>query len=218
MLNSAKLEKQTERQKAFFEKFKNLKNPRHITFLGKKFVIYPNVFSPLEDTRILIKSMIIPKESNVLEIGAGSGAVSIFAAQKAKKVIAVDINPDAIKCAQENVRLHKINNIEVRLSDLFENINEKFDIILANLPFRNLPTNDIIEKSMWDQDFSANERFFKEVSNYLKPKGIIYFVHANFGEIARVKELIKKYNFKIEKIYKSKKEWRIFFVYKLKKV
>ena len=200
MLNSAKLEKQTERQKAFFEKFKNLKNPRHITFLGKKFVIYPNVFSPLEDTRILIKSMIIPKESNVLEIGAG------------------DINPDAIKCAQENVRLHKINNIEVRLSDLFENINEKFDIILANLPFRNLPTNDIIEKSMWDQDFSANERFFKEVSNYLKPKGIIYFVHANFGEIARVKELIKKYNFKIEKIYKSKKEWRIFFVYKLKKV
>jgi release factor glutamine methyltransferase len=106
-------------------------------------------------------------------------------------VVGVDINPAAIQSATHNARQHGFADImEVRRSDLFDALGaERFDVITANLPFRNKPAHDVVAMSQWDTDFRTNTRFFEGVGRHLKPGGRIYFVQSNFGEIETMARL-----------------------------
>src|SRR3989338_344677 len=112
-----------------------------VTILGKEFIVYPNVFSPkyFNDTELFAENLPVKKGEELLEIGPGTGAISIIAVYKrAKKVLAIDINPDAVSNTQANIALHKMEGkIEARLGDLFTPIkqDEKFDAIFWNTPF-----------------------------------------------------------------------------------
>jgi len=66
---------------------------------------------------------------------------------------------------------------------------QRFDVITANLPFRNKPAHDVVAMSQWDTDFRTNTRFFEQVEQHLNPKGRIYFVQSNFGEIETMMRL-----------------------------
>jgi len=106
-------------------------------------------------------------------------------------VVGVDINPAAVKSATHNARMHGFaGTMQVLRSDLFEALgDEQFDVITANLPFRNKPAPDVVAMSQWDTGFSTNTRFFEGVGRHLKPEGRIYFVQSNFGEIETMKHL-----------------------------
>ncbi|VVB60123.1 putative S-adenosylmethionine-dependent methyltransferase [uncultured archaeon] len=83
-----------------------------------------NVYEPAEDTFLLISALqnLNLEGKNVLEIGTGSGIIALVLAKKAKHVLAVDINPEAVKCAKENAEQNKIKNAEFHKSDLFANV------------------------------------------------------------------------------------------------
>lgn len=195
-----------------------------VQYLGKKFLVYRNTFWPFVDSQPLIKNFKINKGESVLDVGTGSGVIAIFACyQGADRVIAVDINPAAIKSARHNARIHGFNKvIVVKQSDLFENIgNEKFDVITANLPFRNKPAHDVVAESQWDTDLKTNKKFFKEVRKYLKPKGRIYFAQSNFGAIKEIKTLAKKVNFSVKTIGRQsvgKNGTKMFYAFILKSI
>src|SRR5262249_19238283 len=101
--------------------------------------IPPEVFHPgfFFSTRLLlnyIKQMPL-KERSFLEIGCGSGLISIYAAKKGAKVTATDINTVAIESLKKN---SSKNNIELSVieSDLFQNIPvRQFDIVAINPPY-----------------------------------------------------------------------------------
>src|SRR3989344_7040082 len=93
-------------------------------------VVYPNVFVPNGSSSLVFSNFFKDfndKQNLVLDMGTGTGILALIISKYAKKVIASDINEMAVKSAQENVNLNKIGNIEVRQSDLFEKIPEKFD-------------------------------------------------------------------------------------------
>ena len=78
----------------------------------------------------------------MLDVGTGSGVIAIFACYGgASKVTAVDINPSALKSARHNAKQHGFDKImKVKKSNLFQSLkDEQFDVITANLPFRNKP-------------------------------------------------------------------------------
>jgi release factor glutamine methyltransferase len=158
---------------------------RTIRYLGKEFWVAPNTFWPFSDSHPLVQSMQIATGDSVLDVGTGSGVIAVFACYKgAGRVLAVDINPDAVRSAMTNARLHGFDEIiEVRQSDLFENVgnDEQFDVITANMPFRQKPAQDNVARSQWDTEFRTNTAFFREVGKYLRPGGRIYFAHASFG-------------------------------------
>jgi release factor glutamine methyltransferase len=163
-----------------------------IRYMGRDFIVFPNTFWPFLDSQPLVESLCVRRGETTLDVGTGSGVIAIFSAyQGAARVVAVDINPDAIMSARHNVQMHGFEDtIEVRLSDLFDSVgDERFDVVTANLPFRNKPAHDIVARSQWDTDFETNRRFFAEVCNYLKPDGRVYFAHASFGDDAEIHRL-----------------------------
>ncbi len=75
----------------------------------------------------------------LLDLGAGSGAGGLYAASLSSNalssIILSDINPRALRFCRINALLNEIDNVEVIESDLFENINRPFDLIISNPPY-----------------------------------------------------------------------------------
>jgi release factor glutamine methyltransferase len=159
---------------------------RTVRYLDKDFLVYPDTFWPFADSLPLVRHFRIEPGESVLDVGTGSGVIGIFACCRgAGRVVGVDINPAAVRSAAHNVRLHGFDGtMEVLQSDLFEALGgERFDVVTANLPFRNKPAHDVVAMSQWDTGFRTNTRFFEGVGRHLKPGGRIYFAQSSFGEI-----------------------------------
>ena len=197
---------------------------KKIKYLGKEFLVYPNTFWPFTDSQPLVKNFHIENGESVLDVGTGSGVIAIFSCYSgAGRVVAVDINPAAIKSAKHNAKQHGFEKImKVKRSNLFEKLGqEKFDVITANIPFRNKPAPDVVARSQWDTDFKTNTQFFKEVGNHLNPGGRIYFVQSNFGETKEMKRLAKEAGFSVKALgteSSGKAETKKFTAFLLKRV
>lgn len=86
-------------------------------------------------TLIMAKTMPRRKAGKVLELGCGSGVLSLLAAKEASNVTGVDINPRAVNVAGFNARLNKIENVEFVQGDLFQPVGGRcFDLIFSNPP------------------------------------------------------------------------------------
>ncbi|OFI07189.1 ribosomal protein L11 methyltransferase [Clostridium acetireducens DSM 10703] len=76
----------------------------------------------------------VKEDYKVFDIGTGSGILAIAAAKlKAKKVIGVDFDPVAVASAKENIKYNNIDNIEIKQGNLMEVIDEKANIVVANI-------------------------------------------------------------------------------------
>jgi len=154
----------------------------------KIFHASPRTVYPSEYSVYLLEHTVINEGESVLDIGTGTGVQAIFAADKASRVLAMDINPDAIKDTAHNARrLGVADKVSVRESDLFNALtpDEKFDVIISDLPLE-----------MWE----LQERFFREVGKYLNRKGRIYFSTNLLDSLPRTQSLIEKNKLKIVRI------------------
>jgi len=210
---------QKQRQKAF----KALPaEGRTIRYLDKAFHVYPNTFWPFMDSEPLVSKLRVKPGQSVLDVGTGSGVIAVFACyQGAARVLALDVNPAAVKSARRNAREHGFADVmEVRRSNLFAKVgDEQFDVITANLPFRNKPAPDVVARSQWDTGFQTNISFFEQVRRHLKPGGRIYFAHSNFGAPDEVRRLAKAAGFSVRLLARSPEgdpEGRLFYAFLIK--
>ena len=145
-----------------------------------KIEVFDGVYKPCDDTYLLARNLEVNKEDEILEIGTGCGILAILAAKKAKHVVACDINPEALKCAEHNAKLNGVE-IEVIKSNMFNNVKGKFDLIIFNPPY--LPSSPLDReddlKKAWDGGKTGREvinRFIKEAKKFLKPKGRVQII------------------------------------------
>ncbi len=211
-------------QKEMHQRFRSVpKEGLYVDYCGERFIVLPHVFWPFEDSKPLFENMVIHPNDTVFDIGTGSGVLAILSAKKrATKIIAVDINPAAIENTKINVLNHKLEGIvEVYLSNLFEAIKltESFDVIMANLPFRNhlCKKTDLVEASTWDEDLRTNKSFFCDVRKYLKPNGRIYLSQANFGAVDEILAYATSQGFTYRLIgsHRMSKDPRVFYAFEL---
>lgn len=156
---------------------------------GKPILVLPQVFNPtlFRTGEFLARSLnsdLIPSGSAVLDMGTGSGVGAVFAAQWAGRVVAVDVNPAAVRCAQINALLNEVEDrVDVHQGDLFEPVpGERFDVVLFNPPFfRGEPASDL-ERALWSND--VMERFAAGLHHHLSPGGYALVVLSSDGDVA----------------------------------
>jgi release factor glutamine methyltransferase len=157
---------------------------------GRPFVVLPQVFNPgLFASGPWLASLIEERDhllmpgARVLDLGTGSGVGAISAAGKASQVVASDINPHAVRCAQINVLLNGVEQrVEVLQADLFDGLSGPFDVVLFNPPYyRGTPSTPL--DHAWRSP-NVLERFACQLPNVLSPTGYALVVLSSDGEQA----------------------------------
>lgn len=151
------------------------------------------IYRPREDSYLLLKAL--PEEldgEKALDVGTGSGVVAEEMMERGAEVTAVDRNPEAVR-----------GKAYAHRSDLFENVESKFDLITFNPPY--LPSSDDIEGAeAWNGGESGNElveRFAEEAPRYLRPGGEAFVVASSRGGLELDWEVVESLRLFFEELY-----------------
>lgn len=193
----------TSEQKIQYEYFIKQRAKRiplqHLTkeqeFMGLTFEVNEKVLIPRQDTEILVETVLEELEPNmrVLDVCTGSGCILISLlkmlqdgrGQDTVKGVGVDISKEALEVAEKNARKHNTEAVFLQ-SDLFENVEGMYDIIVSNPPY--IKTEEIekledevkLHDPMLALDGKEDGIYFyrkiiKESRKYLKKNGKLYF-------------------------------------------
>ncbi|HLC73192.1 MAG TPA: HemK2/MTQ2 family protein methyltransferase [Candidatus Nanoarchaeia archaeon] len=165
------------------------------------------IYEPSDDSFLLQKYVKKFAKGRVLDLGCGSGIQALTALENTKDVIASDISKDAVEFCKKK-------GVNAIYSDLFSNINDKFDLIIFNPPY--LPKDEV------DKEFSLAlsggekgnelvERFLKDAKKYLRKDGKILIVFSSLTP--NVLKLFKKYDYKFKKLEQLKYFFERIYVY-----
>ncbi|MBI2758074.1 MAG: class I SAM-dependent methyltransferase [Chloroflexi bacterium] len=124
---------------------------------------------------------------STLDLGCGCGIQSLLAARHSDKVTATDINPRALALTRLNAELNDIHNIETRQGSYFEPVNgQRFDLIVANLPYVITPEKRLIYRNVDQPGDAGTHKRIKEIPAYLKEGGfaqiLINWIHGKSQE------------------------------------
>ncbi len=178
-------------------------------FMGLTYKVNENVLVPRFDTEILVDKVVkyVGDEFyKILDMCTGSGCIAITVSDMCDnaKVIASDISKEALEVAKENNELNK-TDVEFIQSDLFENVEGLFDVIVSNPPY--IKTEEIEnlmeEVKLHDPRLALDAgedglKFYREIikdsKNYLKENGKIFF-EIGFDQAKGVSKLLEENGF-----------------------
>ena len=159
-------------------------------FHGLRFQVDERVLIPRPETEELVDLILEEnpsKELKVLDIGTGSGAISVSLKKSRPlwQVTASDLSADALVLAKENAKLNQAD-ISFVQSDVFEDISGNFDIIVSNPPYIsendkdevgvNVLTSEPNMALFADEDgLAIYRRIVEGAAEHLIPQGKIYF-------------------------------------------
>ena len=157
--------------------------------------VFSEVYNPSDDSYILLRNVEVSPGQTLLDMGSGSGLLSVHAAKLGASVTAVDINPEAVECTRRNANKNGVR-VTARVSDLFENVTGYFDVIAFNPPYLPSETRSTswIEKS-WsggDEGSETTVAFLGQAWQRLAPGGRIYLVLSSIGGLMSVLKAAKE--------------------------
>ena len=210
------LEANKKQQKVFFKALKRRKKGEPLAYIfksanfyGYDFIVNKNVLIPRPETEELVNFalMNINKNSKVLDVGTGSGAIAITINKESNaEVTAVDISKKALKVAKQNAKNNQAK-VEFVLSNLFSKLKErKFDVIISNPPYITIEAYQRLDKTVKDFEpklalvgGSDGLKFYKEIienaHKHLLLNGKIFF-EIGYDQAEKVKNLLVEYGYK----------------------
>jgi len=160
---------------------------KRVFFQNFVFDVIDEVFEPSEDSFLFAENLTVPKGYEVLDLGTGCGLLGILAAQKAKHVLSVDVNPYAIYCAKQNAALNNTqDNMSFLRCDLLTALDTAvlFDLILFNAPY--LPSEPHEIKTWAGRAWAGGatgrdviDRFIPMAVAHLKPSGKVLLLQSS---------------------------------------
>lgn len=182
-------------------------------FYGRKYFVNEDTLIPRPETELLVSEVLnvakMIESPKVLDIGSGTGCIPISLVLENPAIIAhsVDISRGAIEMAEKNALLHNIyDKVKFIQSDLFEKIEEKYNIIVSNPPYIPLKDKETLQVEVRDFDppsalFTTDEHgveFYKKIieraKNYLLPEGYLLF-ELGVNQYLIVEKLLKDNGF-----------------------
>lgn len=197
-----------------------LSSERNYAYDDIHVTIKPGVFHPglFFSTKLLLNYLKdIPLQNRTfLELGAGSGLISIYAAKQKAIVTATDISQTAVETSKQNAERNHLS-IKVIKSDLFERIpQQSFDIIVINPPY--FPQQPVHERDYaWycGNNFEYFERLFQQLGGCVDQHSNILMILSEDCQIERIKQIATKNNWEMEIVYQKRVLWEMNFIFRI---
>ncbi len=161
---------------------------------------------PRPETETLVEAALehIPADtpSAIADLGTGSGAIALAIARERPqcRITATDISPAALAVAQDNATRHQLNNIHFVVSHWFENIHERFDLIVSNPPYipdqdQHLQGDGVVHEPRLalrggKDGLEAIRTIIRYASGSLQPHGWLLLEHG-YDQAAAIRDLFK---------------------------
>lgn len=194
--------------------------PRKYCYQDICIKIHPDVFPPqlTFSTKILLDFIneIDLNEKTFLELGCGSGILSLLAAKKKAFTIASDINQTALRYLEKNTLE---NNLKVQIvnSDLFEEIeNNAFDYIVINPPYYPKRPKSIKEQAWFcGENFEYFEKLFTQLPNFLSPETKCYMILSQDCDLEKIKAIALKNAMTFELVLEKRELIETNFIFRI---
>jgi release factor glutamine methyltransferase len=182
----------------------NRRSTRTVRAAGFRLVVYPTVFHPklfLTSeffARFLATTNLAGKR--VADVGTGSGILALAAARAGATVVALDINPNAVKAATDNSCANGLGDrVTAIRSDLMSGLEPGclFDVIISNPPFFSGEPRDIADRA-WvaGPGYRDIMSIFEQARQRLKPSGAMYVLLSSDSDLHFLGKLIAKAGFR----------------------
>jgi release factor glutamine methyltransferase len=206
--------------KPLLEKY--LSKTRTYRHNGIDLTIPPEVFHPgfFFSTGMLLQYIEHFPLSNkrLLELGAGSGLISMRAARKGATVTATDINPVAVDYLQKNSKKNKID-MAIILSDLFKDIpGQAFDIIVINPPYYKKDPQTLIDHAWYcGENGEYFSRLFYQLGAYMHANSIVLMTLCEGCDREMIKNAVASNHFSMRCVQTKQTVIEKNFIYKIEK-
>lgn len=200
-----------------------LKKDRWYRYDGLKVMVRQGVFHPgfFFSSKFLIETLRGEdlKGRTVLELGCGSGLISVWCTRAGAQVTASDINPKAVENAQENLELNQ-QTATCQVSDLFEAIPVQcFDYILVNPPYYPKRPADMRERAWFcGEGFEYFHRFFQQVGQFMDEDTKCWMTMSEDGDIAQIQTIAQQYGWQMSQRVKKRTGWEWHYLFDVKKL
>lgn len=181
-------------QEAFLNKAKARTEPVHFSIEDITVTVNPGVFPPATDTKLLAVWAKAESKSGmrIIDMTTGSGIIPIIAGLQGATGYAVDINPEAVINARQNIEQQAVD-VTVIESNLFSNVpDEAFDLIFANGPFFEGEIVDPMDYACYGAR-AFIENLFNGAATHLKPTGKLLIVVSEWSELDHLEHTARKY-------------------------
>lgn len=184
--------------------------------------IKPGVFHPglFFSTKLLLNYLkdLPLRNQKFLELGAGSGLISIYAARQNAIVTAIDISQIAVDNIKANAQRNNVT-MSIFRSDLFETVPPlSFDIIAINPPF--YPRKPYEEKDFaWycGENYEYFDSLFIQLPDYIGSGSKTIMILSDQTEIDKIMEIAMSKNLIFKKVFQKKLCWEQFFIFEIEK-
>lgn len=186
----------------------------HKEFMKLDFIVNENVLIPRADTEILVEEALKYRKSKILDMCTGSGCIAIsmaYYSNENAEVSAADISEKALKVAQMNAMLNEVN-VSFINSDLFENVKEKYEMILSNPPYIKkeaignlqieVQKEPVIALDGGESGLEFYERIVPKAKEHLEIGGVL-ILEIGYDQAEDVKKLMQEYEYKNIRIIKD---------------
>ncbi|AXT50491.1 methyltransferase domain-containing protein [Aquimarina sp. BL5] len=194
--------------------------PRKYAYDKIEVKVHPDVFPPhlTLSTKILLDFIkpVSLKNKTFLELGCGSGIISLFASKKGAIVTSTDINPTALqylKKASENNKL----KVELILSNLFDNLqNRTFEYIVINPPYYPKKPKNIKEQAWFcGENFEYFKKLFEQLASHTTQSHYIYMILSEDCNIEHIKNIALTSNLIFETVLEQKVFGETNYIFKI---
>ncbi len=183
-------------------KMRSHEQPYLADVLGLQVLVLPDVWSPAYDWsgRYFIENLAPVANRTFLDVGCGTGVISIFAARAgAERVVAVDVNREAVRNCRLNFERFDIRNGEAYVIDSFDGIRGTFDVIVWNAPHHDASPEGVLDRSCVDEGFRDIRAFFAGIGVHLNVQGSIFFGYSDSGDLRLIEALVAKNGFEVRR-------------------
>lgn len=172
---------------------------------GLFYAVHRDVYEPCDDTFLLARVVAaeVRPGDRFLEVGCGTGLVSLAAARAGADVTCADVNPRAVDLAQHNARENRLR-LEAVHADLLEGLAGPFDAVAFNPPYLPTADDEHVEGPLdlaFDGGPDGNRvvlRFADQLARLRPPPRVVWVVHSSLSDPRPLEDRMRGLGYAVE--------------------